>query len=195
MGKHTPGHHIYPYLLRDVVIERPNQVWCADITYVPMPLGVLYLVAVMDWWSRYVVAWARSNSLEGTFCRTTLQQALGSGTPLISTLIRAVSSLPRPSPRCWTRRGCRSGWTGAGASLTTSVSNACGERSRTSTSTCVSTRWSRQYGRGWTPMSSFTTWSDRTKACAITRQLRSTSRDSACVTDGRCRNDGTVSHD
>jgi putative transposase len=52
----TPGHRIYPYLLRDLAIERPNQVWCADITYVPMPLGFVYLVAIMDWFSRYVVA-------------------------------------------------------------------------------------------------------------------------------------------
>jgi putative transposase len=79
----TPGQRIYPYLLRDVTIEHPNQVWCADITYVPMPLGFLYLVAIMDWFSRYVVAWALSNSLEGSFCRTALQQALRSGTPTI----------------------------------------------------------------------------------------------------------------
>ncbi len=79
----TPGHQIYPYLLRDVAITRPNQVWCADITYVPMPLGVLYLVAVMDWFSRYVLAWELSNSLDGSFCRTALQQALRSGTPMI----------------------------------------------------------------------------------------------------------------
>lgn len=56
----TPGHRIYPYLLRTIAIEQPNQVWCADITYVPMPLGFLYLVAIMDWFSRYVVAWAPS---------------------------------------------------------------------------------------------------------------------------------------
>jgi putative transposase len=79
----TPGHRIYPYLLLDVAIERPNQVWCADITYVPMPLGVLYLVAIMDWFSRYVLAWELSNSLEGSFCRTALQQALRSATPTI----------------------------------------------------------------------------------------------------------------
>ena len=79
----TPGHRTYPYLLRDVVIERPNQVWCADITYVPMPRGFLYLVAIMDWFSRYVVAWELSNSLEGSFCRMALQRALRSGTPLM----------------------------------------------------------------------------------------------------------------
>ncbi len=75
----------YPYLLRNMAIERPNQVWCADITYVPMPLGFLYLVAIMDWFSRYVVAWALSNSMEGSFCRTALQQALSAGTPTIFT--------------------------------------------------------------------------------------------------------------
>lgn len=79
----APGHRVYPYLLRDLAIERPNQVWCADITYVPMPLGFLYLVAGMDWFSRYVVAWALSNSLEGSFCRTALEQALRGGTPVI----------------------------------------------------------------------------------------------------------------
>ncbi len=79
----TPGHRIYPYLLRDLTIDRPNQVWCADITYVPMPRGFLYLVAIMDWYSRYVVAWELSNSLDGSFCRTALQQALRHGTPLI----------------------------------------------------------------------------------------------------------------
>ena len=79
----TPGHRLYPYLLRNTVVEQPDQVWCADITYVPMPRGFLYLVAIMDWFSRYVVAWALSNSLEGHFCRTALQQALGIGTPTI----------------------------------------------------------------------------------------------------------------
>jgi putative transposase len=78
-----PGHQIYPYLLRDLVIERPNQVWCADITYVPMPLGFLYLVAIMDWFSRYVLAWALSNTLDGSFCQAALQHALVYGTPTI----------------------------------------------------------------------------------------------------------------
>ncbi|HEX6292920.1 MAG TPA: IS3 family transposase [Herpetosiphonaceae bacterium] len=79
----TPGHRIYPYLLRGAAIERPNQVWSADITYVPMPRGFVYLVAIMDWFSRYVIAWALSNSMEGSFCRTALQQALSRGTPRI----------------------------------------------------------------------------------------------------------------
>jgi putative transposase len=79
----TPGHRTYPYLLRNLVINQPNQVWCTDITYVPMRSGFLYLVAVMDWFSRYVLTWALSNSLEGSFCRTALQQALKCATPTI----------------------------------------------------------------------------------------------------------------
>ena len=70
------AHPVYPYLLRDVVVERPNQVWCSDITYVPMPVGFMYLVVVMDWFSRYVLAWELSNSLEVGFCLVALERAL-----------------------------------------------------------------------------------------------------------------------
>ena len=62
------GHRVYPYLLRDLAIVRPNQVWSADITYVPMAQGFMYLVAIIDWYSRYVVAWQLSNTLDGRFC-------------------------------------------------------------------------------------------------------------------------------
>jgi putative transposase len=69
-------HKKYPYLLRGRKVNRPNQVWAADITYVPLPQGFMYLVAVMDWFSRYVLAWQLSNTLEVTFCVTALRQAL-----------------------------------------------------------------------------------------------------------------------
>ena len=59
------GHRIYPYLLRGVTIDRPDQVWSADITYVPMPSGFMYLAATIDWYSRYVIAWRLSNTLDG----------------------------------------------------------------------------------------------------------------------------------
>ena len=80
------GHVIYPYLLKDLVVSGPDQVWCADITYVPMAYGFMYLVAVMDWWSRYVLAWALSNTLEADFCIRAWEQALACGQepPLIS---------------------------------------------------------------------------------------------------------------
>jgi putative transposase len=78
------GHRIYPYLLRNVSIERPNQVWCADITYIPLAKGFLYLVAIMDWWSRKVLAWRLSNTMDVQFCIDALDEALGRyGTPEI----------------------------------------------------------------------------------------------------------------
>jgi putative transposase len=77
------GHQIYPYLLRNVAVTRPNQVWSSDITYIPLRHGFLYLVAVMDWYSRYVVSWRLSNTLEGSFCLEALDAALSFATPEI----------------------------------------------------------------------------------------------------------------
>jgi putative transposase len=79
----APGHRVYPYLLRGLAIERPLQVWCADITYVPMQHGFMYLVAVLDWFSRYVLSWQLSNTLDGRFCQEALRRALHRGTPEI----------------------------------------------------------------------------------------------------------------
>jgi putative transposase len=77
-----PEHKIYPYLLRGLAIDRPNQVWCADVTYIPMARGFLYLVAIMDWASRKVLAWRLSNTMEAAFCRAALDEALDRhGTP------------------------------------------------------------------------------------------------------------------
>ncbi len=77
-------HRVYPYLLRDLAIERVNQVWAADITYIPMARGFLYLVAIMDWVSRFVLAWRLSNTLDTTFCLEALEAALALGQPDIS---------------------------------------------------------------------------------------------------------------
>src|SRR4051795_5405704 len=71
-----PEHRVYPYLLRDLTVERPNQVWCADITYIPMRRGFLYLAAVMDWATRKVLAWRVSNTMEVEFCLEVLEEAL-----------------------------------------------------------------------------------------------------------------------
>ena len=71
-----PEHKIYPYLLRDLSIERANQVWAADITYIPMSRGFMYLVAIMDWHSRKVLAWRLSNTMEADFCVEALQEAI-----------------------------------------------------------------------------------------------------------------------
>ena len=74
--KPAPGHKIYPYLLRDMVIDRANQVWAADITYIPIGRGFLYLVAIIDWASRAVLAWRLSNTMDVSFCVSALEEAL-----------------------------------------------------------------------------------------------------------------------
>jgi putative transposase len=76
-------HKVYPYLLRDLEVTRPNQVWAADITYIRMARGWVYLMAILDWFSRYVVAWDLSITLEADFCVATLQRALTLGRPEI----------------------------------------------------------------------------------------------------------------
>jgi len=76
----APEHTVYPYLLRGLAITHPNQVWGTDITYIPLAQGFMYLVAVMDWYSRYVLSWRLSNTLDGRFC---LEAALTQGQPEI----------------------------------------------------------------------------------------------------------------
>lgn len=82
-SKPALGHKVYPYLLRGLEINRVNQVWATDITYIPMARGFLYLVAIMDWHSRYVLAWRLSNTLEVDFCVEALEEALSKGRPEI----------------------------------------------------------------------------------------------------------------
>ncbi len=79
-----PEHRKFPYLLRGLAIRRPNQVWCADITYLRLRHGFAYLVAIMDWYSRYVLSWDVSNTMEADFCAAALEEALRLGHPDIS---------------------------------------------------------------------------------------------------------------
>ena len=94
------GHRIYPYLLRDVRIERPDQVWSTDITYVPLASGFMYLAAVIDWYSRYVVAWRLSNTLDGSFCLEMLEEALSRGRPEVFNTDQGVQF----TAQAWTGR-------------------------------------------------------------------------------------------
>jgi len=82
-SKPAVGHKVYPYLLNGMAITRPNQVWAADITYIPMVRGFLYLVVIMDWYSRYVLSWRLSNTLDAGFCVDALREALQKGRPEI----------------------------------------------------------------------------------------------------------------
>jgi putative transposase len=75
------GQRIYPYLLRGVEVTKPDQVWSTDITYIPMARGFMYLAAIIDWYSRYVLAWRLSNTLDGSFCLEMLEEALSQGKP------------------------------------------------------------------------------------------------------------------
>jgi putative transposase len=101
------GHRIYPYLLRGVTIERPDQVCSADITYVPMATGFMYLAATIDWYSRYVVACRLSNTLDGSFCLEMLDEALSRGRPEVFNTDQGRSSRPRHSRAVWSRPGWR----------------------------------------------------------------------------------------
>ena len=82
-SKPAPGHRVYPYLLKGVKIDRVNQAWSADITYIPMAKGFLYLIAIMDWHSRYALAWRLSNTMDVDFCVQALEEALSKGNPEI----------------------------------------------------------------------------------------------------------------
>lgn len=124
----APGHKIFPYLLRGLRIDRPNQVWAADITYIPIGRGFLYLVAIMDWASRAVLAWRLSNTMDVSFCVSALEEALARFGRRSSIPIKVASSPAPPSPACWRRPGSGSRWMVAGAGWTMSSSNACGDR-------------------------------------------------------------------
>ena len=111
-----PEHRVWPYLLKGLRIERANHVWCADITYIPVRRGFLYLVAIMDWASRHVLAWRLSNTLDAGFCVEALEEALE---PLwhardLQHRPRAASSPASPSPGACRRPASASRWTAGG---------------------------------------------------------------------------------
>ncbi len=93
-------HKVYPYLLRDVSIVRPDQVWSADITYVPLQSGFMYLAATIDWYSRYVISWRLSNTLDSEFCLEMLEEALSLGKPEVFNTDQGVQF----TARAWTAR-------------------------------------------------------------------------------------------
>jgi putative transposase len=125
-SKPAVGNKIYPYLLNGLPITRTNQVWAADITYIPMARGFLYLVVIMDWYSRYVLAWRLSNTLDVDFCVEALQEALRKGRPEIFKPTRALSSLVMHLPVSWNDTESGSAWTGKTATTITCSSSGCG---------------------------------------------------------------------
>ncbi len=125
-SKPAPGHKIYPYLLSGLRIIRPNQVWAADITYIPMTRGFLYLVAIIDWYSRYVLFWRLSNTLDVGFCVEALERRSRRVGQISSTPTRAPSSPVRPLPGSCSNTESGSVWMGKEAITTTCSSRGCG---------------------------------------------------------------------
>ena len=141
-SKPADGHKIFPYLLRGLGVERPNQVWAMDITYIPMARGFVYLAAVMDWFSRRVLAWRLSITLEVEFCLEAVEEALARyGRPEIFNTDQGSQFFsPAPhSPACCWRTGSRSAWMAAARGATMSLSSGCGDRSSTRRSICMPT--------------------------------------------------------
>ena len=164
-----PAHRVYPYLLRDLQITRPNHVWCTDVTYIPLQRGFLYLVAVMDWASRKVLSWRLSNTLDARFCVDALHEALERYGP----------------PTCSRRLASASRWTARAAGWTTCSSSGCGDRSSTNASTCPSSqpvpRLGPESAGGWTS----TTGAGPTRRSTTGRRRRRT------LTEGLLENQQT----
>ena len=124
-----PTHRIYPYLLKGIEIDRPNQVWCADITYIPVQRGFLYLIAIMDWATRHVLSWRLSNTMDARFCIDALNAALADyGNPEISNTDQGSQFTGFDFTGVLKTPACASPWTVAAAAWTTSSSSGCGGR-------------------------------------------------------------------
>ncbi len=118
LSRPQPGHHIYPYLLRHLEVTRPNQVWASDITYIPVEGGYAYLYAIIDWYSRYVLAWELSNTLDANFCVTAAERALATyGPPEISNTDQGCQFTSVEFTSVWLARGVSISMDGKGRCL------------------------------------------------------------------------------
>ena len=136
----VPSHKVHPYLLGGLDITEPNQVWCSDITHIPVRGGFLYLVAVMDWATRFVLSWQLSNSMGVSFCLTPFTtRCRAAWRPPSPIRTKARSSPAGRSRRPCLRQGHRCRWTVAAVSWTTSSSSGCGVRSNGMR--CICTNW------------------------------------------------------
>jgi transposase-like protein len=173
----APGHKVYPYLLGSLAIDRPNQVWAMDITYIPMAKGFVYLAVVLDWFSRRVLSWRvcrsrwrrRSASLRW---KTLWQRTAGRKS---STPTKAASSPARPSPAYWRRMTSLSAWMAKGLGGTTCSSSGCAAASNTRRSTCEPTTPSARHAPRLDATSSSTITAARIRALTSARPIKPTS--------------------
>jgi putative transposase len=195
-SKPAEGHKIYPYLLRGLAIERVNQVWCSDITYIPMAKGFLYLVVIMDWVSRAVLAWRLSNTLDADFCVEALEEALSRyGRPEIFNTDQGSQFTSDDFTGTLKRQGVTISMDGkslpsrkrGAGTWTTSLSSGCGAVSNMRRSTSMPMRqWPKPrpaLAAGW----NFTTRSASTRAWVIARRGKFTRMACGYVDDRRCR--------
>jgi hypothetical protein len=166
--KPASGHKIFPYLLRNMAIDRPNQVWAADITYVPIGRGFLYLVAVIDWASRQCwLGVCQTRWMCRSACRRSRRRWRASAGRRSSTPTRAASSRAPPSPVCSPPRASESRWMAAGGGWTTCSSSGCGVRSSTRTSISRATPTAARPRLGSVRGSPFTICGGRIRRSAI----------------------------
>lgn len=125
-SKRHADHAIFPYLLRNLIAAYPNHIWGIDITYVRLRTGWLYLVAVLDWYSRYIVSWELDQTLEMPFVLDAVERALALATPTIWNSNQAVISPVRRISSGYKTRRCKSAWTAKAGRSTTSSPNICG---------------------------------------------------------------------
>ena len=131
-----PQHKVYPYLLRGLLVTRPNQVWSTDITTIRLPRGFVYLVAVIDWYSRRVLSWRLSNTMDNGFCVDCLEQALQShGTPEIFNTDQGSPFTSEAFTQALLNKGIAINMDGRGRALDNILWNGCGAAS--STKTCI----------------------------------------------------------
>ena len=136
-SKSCPGHKIYPYLLRGLAVEWPNKVWCMDITYIPMARGFVYLAAVVDWFSRRVLAWRVSITMEVDFCLEAVEEALARhGKPTIFNTDQGSQFTSAPFTDLLLKNGIATSTDGRGRGGTTSLSSVYGDRRSTKRSIC-----------------------------------------------------------
>ena len=187
-SKPTAAHKIYPYLLRGLTIERVNQVWCADVTSIPMAKGFVYLVVIMDWVSRAVLAWRLSNTLDADFCVEALEEALARySRPEIFNTDQGSQFTSDDFTGILKRHGVTISMDGKGRYMDNILSSGCGAVSNTRRSTSMPMRLSPKprlvLASGWT----FTTPSASIRVWVIARRVRSTRTAYGYVDDRRRR--------
>jgi len=181
----NPEHKIYPYLLRGLPIDRCDQVWSTDITYIRLSRGFVYLMAVIDWYSRYVLGWALSTTLDADFCIEAVGKILEVRQCEIFNMDQCSQFTTPRFTQPLLDRGIKVSMDGRGRALDNTMWNGSGARSSTNMSTCRKSRPSRRRGRGCGSSSASTTTNVSTSRWATGHRHKSTLEGSKTMRQGR----------